>query len=221
MKRNILLIGLTVLLVASCEYDPYYTTFADFSVEFTSVTPGESVSFFNYSHEATHFEWDFGDGTYSTKANPVHYYSSEGVYNVRLAAYRGSTVDYAYLTMEVYETSLEIKVVDSYTGELVPGVNVIIYPSYDSYVYYGAEVFRGVSDYNGRVVVKGLNTQSYYIDAYSNLYNNWSLAIYDVNYIETEPLAYATHNIFIAKVEYDVRNLKSTVQRSGEVAKIE
>ncbi|MEM9821722.1 MAG: PKD domain-containing protein, partial [Bacteroidota bacterium] len=46
-------------------------------------TPLE-VEFGNRSLEANHYLWDFGDGTYSEEANPVHVYDEVGNYDVRL-----------------------------------------------------------------------------------------------------------------------------------------
>lgn len=36
------------------------------------------------------FYWDFGDGTFSTQASPVHHYAESGRYNITLIAYMGS-----------------------------------------------------------------------------------------------------------------------------------
>lgn len=42
------------------------------------------VSFYNNNAYATHWFWDFGDGTTDTVRNPVHTYTTNGVYNVSL-----------------------------------------------------------------------------------------------------------------------------------------
>jgi photosystem II stability/assembly factor-like uncharacterized protein len=44
------------------------------------------VSFYNDSHFATSFTWDFGDGQTSPEYSPTHIYSAPGCYNVRLMA---------------------------------------------------------------------------------------------------------------------------------------
>jgi PKD repeat protein len=46
--------------------------------------------------------WDFGDGTYSLEANPVHTYPQPGTYTVTLAATNLGGTDYDALTITVY-----------------------------------------------------------------------------------------------------------------------
>jgi len=45
-----------------------------------------TVTFTNSSQNATSYLWDFGDGSNSTVANPVHIYTTVGYYNVKLIA---------------------------------------------------------------------------------------------------------------------------------------
>jgi hypothetical protein len=203
MKRIIPFIIIAITVFSSCEYEVYNAPFADFSVDKTIATPGSDIRFINYSSEATYFEWDFGDGSISNAHSPYHYYTHEGIYQVRLAAFNGSYVDYAYLTVEVYFTTLEIQVREYYSDELIPRVNVVVYANEYDYIYYGAPVFSGTSDYNGTIIIDGLNPQSYYVDVFSNLYNNYTLASEDISFVKTLPLEYAMHNIFTAYVDYD------------------
>jgi gliding motility-associated-like protein len=46
-----------------------------------------NVSFSNSSVTATSYKWDFGDGSQSILANPVHLYLTAGTYDVRLVAF--------------------------------------------------------------------------------------------------------------------------------------
>jgi gliding motility-associated-like protein len=46
--------------------------------------PPLMVSFANKATDYTSFQWDFGDGTYSTILNPSHYYTKAGVYYAKL-----------------------------------------------------------------------------------------------------------------------------------------
>lgn len=65
-------------------------------------TPFE-VAFEDRSHDATEIEWDFGDGTTSTDANPVHIYSATGDYTVVLTAINSITgCPTSYDTATVY-----------------------------------------------------------------------------------------------------------------------
>jgi PGF-pre-PGF domain-containing protein len=60
---------------------------AAFSADPTSGTAPLSVQFSDASvGEPTSWAWDFGDGTTSSVANPLHRYSSAGVYTVTLTA---------------------------------------------------------------------------------------------------------------------------------------
>lgn len=209
MKRLIPILSIVVLF-ASCEYEPLNDPYADFSVDYDLVEPREVISFYNESHDASYYEWNFGDGTISTAMNPSHYYEHEGVYEVTLAAHRGNIVDYAYYTIEVYYTTLEIEVRDYLTDELIPRLNVVLYPTYTDFLDFGREVYRGVTDYNGSVVVKGLYSQRYYVDLHNDYYHNWTLAAEDVAFIETQVLQHAMHNTFITYVDYDPIAFKST-----------
>jgi PKD repeat protein len=51
-----------------------------------AVLPGDEIRFFNYSSNATHFSWDFGDGNTSELFEPQYQYEKSGNYNVRLVA---------------------------------------------------------------------------------------------------------------------------------------
>lgn len=45
------------------------------------------ISFSNNSQHATHYLWDFGDGSQSTDTAPVHTFATNGVYTITLIAY--------------------------------------------------------------------------------------------------------------------------------------
>ena len=49
-----------------------------------------SVTFSNFSQNATSYTWDFGDGTTSTESDPSHTYASAGAYTVKLTAANAS-----------------------------------------------------------------------------------------------------------------------------------
>ncbi|MBI1224726.1 MAG: PKD domain-containing protein [Bacteroidetes bacterium] len=54
-----------------------------------SLCKGESVQFTNTSEDAPQTEWDFGDGTVSVLDEPLHKFSTPGVYEVKLIAGNG------------------------------------------------------------------------------------------------------------------------------------
>jgi len=55
-----------------------------FKVDFALAIDGFAVTFENKSQDAASYSWDFGDGSTSTEANPVHTYAAEGSYKVVL-----------------------------------------------------------------------------------------------------------------------------------------
>ncbi len=60
----------------------------DLYSNFNYVVNANSVNFTNTSANFTSFEWDFGDGTTSTEANPTHIFSSGGIKTITLKAIR-------------------------------------------------------------------------------------------------------------------------------------
>ena len=69
------------------------------SAAFTHTAPntiGEVTTFTNLTEDGVNYEWDFGDGSdIVTATNPVHIYTTAGVYQVTLTAYNGSLTDTA------------------------------------------------------------------------------------------------------------------------------
>jgi uncharacterized protein (TIGR02145 family) len=62
-----------------------YAPKADFSVSNTNIILGREISFKDVSaNEPTSWQWDFGDGSKSTKTNPIHIYEDVGNYTVSL-----------------------------------------------------------------------------------------------------------------------------------------
>ena len=59
---------------------------ANFSSNVTSDCAPLTVQFNDVSQNATEWNWDFGDGTNSTKQNPIHTYFAAGNYTVILTA---------------------------------------------------------------------------------------------------------------------------------------
>ncbi|SDC80948.1 Carbohydrate binding domain-containing protein [Algoriphagus faecimaris] len=64
---------------------------------------GGIVTFNNTSEEAETFQWDFGDGTFSTLSNPRKVYMEDGTYEVSLTATNagGSSIETQTITIEL------------------------------------------------------------------------------------------------------------------------
>lgn len=94
--NKIAFIALGVLALSSCtEKEADYTTIPDPDIDFTFTVDGDeytldyyvvsTIKFTNCSAKTGSFTWDFGDGTTSTEASPVHKYEKAGQYNVKLS----------------------------------------------------------------------------------------------------------------------------------------
>lgn len=216
------LIILTAVFLSSCEYRP----FADFRVSDEIVEINQEIYFTNYSRDAVDFEWDFGDGYVSYVNNPHHRYDVPGIYEVRLAAFNGDEVDYAYETIEVLPppepTILEIQVLEYYDEYPVADASIIIYPTLDDWYNETNAIIEVFTDHDGIAVIEGLDPLSYYVDVWHANHNNYTLAEEDVNFIYIPPIVKNATNYFTAWVDYHAGELKSKngtkksrIQRDG------
>jgi len=57
---------------------------ADFYAINTQVNVQHYAEFYDLSTNATHWEWEFGEGSTSTDQNPIHYYYVDGFYSITL-----------------------------------------------------------------------------------------------------------------------------------------
>ena len=76
---------------------------------FDSVSPAcepHPVQFRNRSQYGTSWLWEFDDGTTSTEFEPLHVFSNDGVYNVKLTALGEGGVSYVYHRVEVFGSPL-------------------------------------------------------------------------------------------------------------------
>lgn len=66
---------------------PIAVSYSPYTVpSFNSSVTGMTAQFTNTSQNATQYNWDFGDGNFSTQISPSHVYSSNGIYIVTLTA---------------------------------------------------------------------------------------------------------------------------------------
>ena len=199
MKKFLLIAAIIPLIFSGCEKEPY----ADFYASQTVVEIEEIVYFTNLSRDADYYEWDFGDGTISTRTNPSHHYGVEGIYTVSLTAFRDERMyDRAYITLEVLmPTMLEVTVLEYYDEFAVSNASVILYPSLYDWQNETNALVEGFTDDNGVVTFTGLDPVSYWIDVWHTNYNNYKLAGEDEYWIKTLPLEANRLNTFIAYVD--------------------
>jgi hypothetical protein len=198
-----------VIMLSSCEIKPEAYFFADK----VQAEIGEDVFFFNGSHNATDYEWDFGDGTWSDAFEPVHSYNASGVFTVILSAYsRNGNVDRSYLDIEVLSpTMLEVEVLEYWDQYPVSGASVILYPTLQDWNNETNAIVEGFTNANGKVIFTNLQPKVYYVDVWHATHNNYTLKEEDVNFIITDQLSKNELNHFIAWVDYT--GTKSAVTR--------
>lgn len=72
------------------------------------VIPGEPASFYDLSAgNPTNWSWDFGDGSYSNDQNPLHTYSSPGVYTVTLTIFNAESSCISTITRQITSGTVE------------------------------------------------------------------------------------------------------------------
>ena len=190
--------------------------YADFSVDRTTVQPGEYVQFTNYSENAISYKWDFDDGTFSTALNPAHSFTDEGIYSVSLTAYgQNGNYDIAYITIEVIYTELEIEVAEwneyNIIQFIVDDCGVWVYDNLNEWLYDDGSgaIISGYTGYDGKISFLGLDDRSYYIyvektDAYGYIiYDNYNIyQDFGTSYITTQRLVPYQYNYWLAWADY-------------------
>ncbi len=174
MKRILISTAAAALIMlSSCEIQPDANFFSDK----IRAEIGEEVFFFNGSYNATDYEWDFGDGTWSDAYEPVHPFNASGVFTVILSAYsRNGNVDKSYLDIEVLSpTMLEIEVLEWYDEYPVAGASVILYPTEIDWDNETNAIIEGFTNSSGKVVFTNLQPRVYYVDVWHVNHNNYTL----------------------------------------------
>ncbi|MEM1318777.1 MAG: peptidylprolyl isomerase [Bacteroidota bacterium] len=84
LNKKYLLPALALLFMASCA-----RPVADFSYNGEKNTAPATIEFENKSQNAETYEWDFGDGNFSSDPMPSHQYKESGNYTITLKAIKG------------------------------------------------------------------------------------------------------------------------------------
>jgi len=201
MKRILILtVAAAAIMLSSCDVQPDAYFFSDKS----RVEIGEDVLFFNGSQNATYYEWDFGDGTWSDAYEPVHSYSASGIFTVVLSAYsKSGNLDRSYIDIEVLSpTMLEVEVLEWFDEYPVAGASVILYPTEADWDNQTNAIVEGFTNSSGKVVFTNLGPYVYYVDVWHQSYNNYTLRNEDVGFIRTDMLDKNQLNLFTAWVDY-------------------
>jgi hypothetical protein len=125
--KNIGLLVLTLLAFSACtDKTPDYGNFPSKDVDFTYNVQGNeytldfyvvsTIQFTNTSSKSGSVSWDFGDGTTSTDANPIHKYAKSGTYNVTLKVDGVGQQTYPLL---IYDITPVLSVTDQSADTLV------------------------------------------------------------------------------------------------------
>ncbi|MEO8149156.1 MAG: PKD domain-containing protein [Bacteroidia bacterium] len=74
---------------------------------FNKIQNGNAVQFNNTSLNAANYSWSFGDGNFSSNANPNHVYSANGNYTVQLTSYNNCFTDTYTDTVAIVNAAIE------------------------------------------------------------------------------------------------------------------
>ena len=218
MKKILYLSLILSLSLFSCKKSPV----AHFTVDTDEPEVGQEVHFKNESDNASKYEWDFGDSTYSDETNPVHVFTATRTCNVILTAIsKSGASDMASMSINVMiPTLLNIEVREYYQEYTIANASVRLYPDSTSWDNQSNMVSEGYTDGNGEVVFSNLKAQKYYVDVWKKNYNNYELRLEDINWITTDAIVPHEINWFIAWVDY-VSGGKGRSDKSLIITKLE
>lgn len=69
-----------------------------------------TIFFTNLSSQSKEYLWDLDDGTITTEENPVHYYQTPGIYNVKLTVYDTVTGKMDNYKKQVYVNLMQLEI---------------------------------------------------------------------------------------------------------------
>lgn len=151
--RLVLFAGDGTVIARSGKVTVYPKPVARFEIsEGNPSLPDEQVRFYNFSRNASEWEWDFGDGTVSNEFEPGHFYDRPGSYTVKLKAISEyGCVDSMVITNAFEDNSCYIK----FPNAFVPNEGGPTGGYYSARSDQQEEVFHpvysGVTSYNLRV----------------------------------------------------------------------
>lgn len=102
MKRSVYILASSImmlLLLTQCGEKPD----ADFSFEPLEPKVGDTVFFTNLSENGVRFNWNFGDGIYTSDENPTHVYNFEGTFVIDFVVHNGTKSDYKTASIRILD----------------------------------------------------------------------------------------------------------------------
>jgi|WetSurMetagenome_2_1015567.scaffolds.fasta_scaffold00001_108 PKD repeat protein len=216
MKKIYFLAIIISVFLISCDKVPV----AHFSIDAVEPEVGQEVHFNNASDDADRYEWDFGDGVVSKAENPTHIFTGTGVFTVTLTAYNGSLESEATMDIEVFIPTLLAVYVYEWNDQLtydnpIGYASVWLYPTLTDWDNEENVFAEGFTDADGVAAFSNLNNQRYYVDVWSENYNNYTLASEDVGWIETDVIIPHAINWFDAWVDYTGTKGDQVSRRGG------
>lgn len=135
----------------------WFITTYDPVASFNYVVNNNSVSFTNSSENSTTYNWNFGDGTFSTEENPIHSYATTGNFSVHL------TVTTCGKTSEITQ-NITITTLNSSNFDLE---KITIYPNpVDAFlkIENSSSIKKiEIYDFSGKIIQTNINTENHLI----------------------------------------------------------
>ena len=102
-----------------------------------------SILFYNSSTGGSIYNWDFGDGTFSNEKQPIHQFSSAGIYNISLTVFQDSS----FLCYNNFQKTIVIEnqiFSDIFSSNLDNSIFII----HNNSIHFKNKSFKNVSIYN-------------------------------------------------------------------------
>jgi PKD repeat protein len=220
MKKIFYLVFILPMFLLSCEKKPEASFYLDGDIFQIS----QDIVFINNSHNATRYEWDFGDGYISNESQPVHSYQLAGTYEVVLTAIsKNGGENKTSMSITLVEPSLlVVEVLEYYSGNPVSGASVILYPSLADWDNQTNMIIEGITASDGVIVFANLDPIAHYVDVWEQNHDNFGLRQEDVGFIQTPKVVPNTVQWFVAYVDI-VQHTKGDgrVVREAVIKKLE
>ena len=122
------------------------------------------MQFTNESSNSNAYNWDFGDGEFSTLENPVHIFQQAGIYGVRLYASNSAGEESILQSVTIYEpTSLGFLVFESPEENLLQGAAVWVYDNESDWENRNEPLMEGFTDNEGMIIFYNMEPVVYHI----------------------------------------------------------